>query len=294
MSNLSAFIHRRSAIVGLIAGAAVSLILAGILFKPGQGQILYGFVVVMALLFLLMLLVSWFFFRGGQKSLSEQTESLSEQTESLSEQTAEIREELEQLRAALQAHEESTRKKLLLIGVVDIAETLKNSEWEPTRVMGRATGEIDFMGCFGHKWVQSDQHMQEFRRMLARVQLNRGMVRFLLLHPHSADAVKIANVRYPDISEEYEGFPSIAKYESLSREFSCFELRLTREFIPMRVLAVDGRCAVSSYLVTGEPSAELEAPQVICTRDPGLPRCWSLYSPLVDLFHQRWNESAEE
>jgi len=265
----------------LLLGVFANLLTQGVLtFATTQSQIIAS-VVLIAILLLLnasaYLVATNLRLRRGQVTLEQQSR--------------EVRDQIARLQAELEDSKESERKRLAQIGIVAVAESLKDSHWDPPLIMQRANSGLEFMGCFGHKWVSSDQRIEEFRRMLARIRLNGGKVRFLLVNPNSTDALRIANVRRRELSEEYGGFPSISRYEALARDFPWFELRLSDEFLHLRVLAVDDRCAVSSYLVTGNPHDELEAPQVVISRTPE-PECWTLYTPLHELFEYHWERSS--
>ncbi|HEY0150361.1 MAG TPA: hypothetical protein VGB92_00085 [Longimicrobium sp.] len=207
------------------------------------------------------------------------------------EQSTKMSVELDELKRELETNKDSETRRLARIGIVAVAETLKDSEWDPTRIMQRASSGLEFMGCFGHKWVSNDDHIGEFRRMVARIRMNGGTVKFLLVNPDSKDALEIANVRRQELSGEYAGFPSIGVYQALARELPAFELRFSTEFLQLRVLRVDDKCVVSSYLVTGDPRDELDAPQVVVSRIPE-PNCWTLYTPMRELFEHHWNKST--
>jgi hypothetical protein len=185
----------------------------------------------------------------------------------------------------------SEKDRLARIGILTVAESLKDSEWEPLSVMRRASRDLEFMGCFGHKWVSDDPHKKEFRRMLERIRLNGGSAKFLLVNPSSTDALQIANVRRKELAKEYGDFPSIKEFKNLAKEFPSFKLRLSDDFLHLRVLTVNHQCVVSAYLVSGDPGDELEAPQVVISTT-SLPECWTLYTPLRELFEYHWNRAT--
>jgi len=172
------------------------------------------------------------------------------------------------------------------LGIVEFSDTLGASRWSPDAVMGRAHSYVRFLGVFGHKWVMDAKRQALFKAMLRRIQLNGGTVQFLLLDPNGAGAVKLAAFRNLDLNT-YENFSSIEFYKGLSSEFPCFQLKLYDNFPFLRLIFVDGRCAVSRFKVDAGPEETLKAPQIAFESQPPS-EVWTLYQAFALLYEFLW------
>ncbi|MHB9099688.1 MAG: hypothetical protein ACYC5X_17925 [Syntrophales bacterium] len=199
--------------------------------------------------------------------------------------------ELQHVKNSLNLCQNRFSEQLKSVGISEFAEKLGESRWSPTSVMARAHHEVRFLGVFGHKWVMDSSKKDAFRSMLTSVQLNGGRVYFLLLNPSSDSAKRLANFRKLDLNT-YEGFPSIDIYKSFAAEFDCFQLRLFDHFPFIRLIFVDGLCAVSRFKLNDEAKETLNAPQLaFAPEQPGGP--WTLYQALVLLFDHLWSQAID-
>ncbi|HEV8132739.1 MAG TPA: hypothetical protein VGQ81_15950, partial [Acidobacteriota bacterium] len=168
--------------------------------------------------------------------------------------------ELVALRNSLQSCQRQYADQLQRIGITEIANSLGSSRWSPDSVMERAQYKVRFVGVFGHKWAMDAQRQDNFRSMLTRIQLNGGKVQFLLLNPNSSAAIQLARYRKQN-DDFYKNFPSIEFYKGLSAKFDCFEIRLFEHFPFIRLIFVDGLCAISRFKVHSGAEETLNAPQ---------------------------------
>lgn len=196
-----------------------------------------------------------------------------------------------QLAHLLTACENRYGQQLERIGVTEIAETLKDSQFSPDAVMVRAQHEVRFVGVFGHKWVMDAGRKQKFRDMLRRVQLNGGKVQFLLLNPNCNAARKLAGLRDQE-PNTYKDFDSVKHYVDLSKEFDCFDLKLFEHFPFIRLIFVDGHCAISRFKVSAQADVTMEAPQLVfAPENPG--GTWTMYQPFVHLYEYIWDHAID-
>lgn len=196
-----------------------------------------------------------------------------------------------QVERQLVACENRYQEQLDRIGVTEIAHTLKDSNFSPDAVMARAQHQVRFVGVFGHKWVMDAGRKQKFRDMLRHVQLNGGKVQFLLLNPNCTAAKKLASLRDQD-RDTYKDFDSVKYYLDLSVEFDCFDLKLFEHFPFIRLIFVDGLCAISRFKVSAQADVTLEAPQLVfAPENPG--GTWTMYQPFVHLYDFLWERALD-
>jgi hypothetical protein len=207
-------------------------------------------------------------------------------TLNLARKNKKLQQEVSLLQENLTSCENLYDSQLQSIGITEISNTLGESRWSPDSVMGRANRAVRFIGVFGHKWVMDAQRRETFRAMLTRIQLNGGKVQFMLLDPNCSAAIQLANFRKQE-PNTYKNFHSIEFFKELAAQFDCFEIRLFQNFPFIRLIFVDGQCAISRFKINSGAEETLNAPQLAFSPDlPG--SSWTLYQPFVQLYDYLW------
>ena len=129
------------------------------------------------------------------------------------------------------------------LGIIDCTEELKGTVLEPMQCMRSVHSSLSFMGIGGEKWVNSDQLLDAFKKMLIQINTVRGEVRFLLINPGSDSYGSLYQLRRESVP-----YGSYTQFVKLMENYDNLHVRLYSHLPSFRMQFVDDTyLAVSRY-----------------------------------------------
>ena len=171
------------------------------------------------------------------------------------------------------------------LGIIDVTEDLRDSEFHPHKCMVRTRKHLMFMGILGSKWI-SDPGFESFTR---RIQLVNGSLRFLLIHPEGRSFATLSELRQGSISTN-----SLSTFQTIRRQCPALRVKLYEDLPVFRLVFFDGQIlALSRYKLDHDGYFESklgwDAPHLVISSTPR----WSLYETFEDYYNSIWNRSMD-
>jgi Domain of unknown function (DUF5919) len=145
-----------------------------------------------------------------------------------------------------------------------------------------------FSGVLASKWVIEPAVRSDFRRLLARLDANKGEARFLVINPQGDAFRRLNELRQGHISTE-----SIAPLKHLAEQHHSLQVRLYDSLPAFRIVVIDDdvvsfspyRLAADAYLASDRG---WEAPHVVLDPMANYP----LAEAFLLLFNETWENAV--
>ena len=167
--------------------------------------------------------------------------------------------------------------------------SLRNSNYAPRDCFSKTSRELDFMGMLGSKWVSDPKIRNEFISFLDEVEADDGQVRFLLADPSGSGYEQLSEMRQESLSNDADHYH---RYESLSEDYDCFEVRLYTQIPTFRMVFLDnGELVVSRYRYRQRDKETNRAWKVIPHLIIDSDEEWTFRDPFRRTFEHIWDNS---